>query len=311
MILVFIENKTYLTKVLSYLDEANLPYTTDLEREHEILVVAENSNKVKALIQENVTKKIIFLTELEEPKLIKHMSKNTKSGKNYLLQIRRLFNQCDRIVVTMPSMLKLLKKRCKREIIVLPRELPIINISKSNKDIYEKYHLQKRSKRILIIDYHYEHLDYVHALAGTYPKEQFILLGYQPEYLMSHKNKDLYHTLPKNVVKQKYLDFNLYSDLSKVAWLVIYFYAGELSNCYLDITLLLKRQLLIEYHLYYQDYFVNSKNAYLFGSQEELLLRFKKLMEDRVANLTDNGYDLIAGNTHKKIIQKWAQIITF
>ncbi len=36
MILVLIENRWYLTKVLSYLDELKLPYTTDIEREFEL-----------------------------------------------------------------------------------------------------------------------------------------------------------------------------------------------------------------------------------------------------------------------------------
>ncbi len=311
MILVFIENKTYLTKILSYLEETHLPYTTDLDIEYDTLIIAECSNRIKSFIQQNTSKQIIFLTELEEPKLVKHITKTTKSSKNYLLHFREFCNQCTRIVATMPSMVKWFQKNCKREIVLLPKELPIINISKSNKDIFEKYHLSKRNKRIVFVDYNYEHLDYVTAVAQKYPKYQIILIGYEKEYMMSRKTKEYYHTLPKNVIKQKYIDFNIYSDLCKVAWLVIYFYTTDLDYSYIDITLLFKRQLLLEYHFYYQDYFINSKNAYLFHTIDELLLRLKKIMEERVANLSDSGYDLVAQNSHKKIVERWFQLLTF
>lgn len=310
MILVYIENKVFLTRILSYLDEINLPYTTDLKANYDILVIAEYSSRVKTLVQESEQKRIIFLTELEETKLVKHITKSTKSSKNYLMHFIQLCNQCTRIVVTMPSILKWMKKKCKREILLKPRELPIINISKSNKDIFDKYHISKRSKKVIIVDYNYEHLDYVSAIAYTYPKYQIILIGYEKEYMMSHKTKELYHTLPKNVIKQKYIDLNLYSDFCKISWLVIYFYTSELDSSYLDLTLLLKRQLLLENHFYYQDYFINSKNAYIFQTVDELLLRLKKIIEERVANLTDNGYDLIAQNTHKRILEKWIQMLT-
>lgn len=311
MILVLIENRTFLTKVLSYLDEINLPYTTDIEAEYEVLVIAECSNKVKNFIQERNPKKIIFFTVLEESKILRYSKRQTKTGKNYLLQLQQLCNKCTRIVVTMPAISNFLKKKIKREILTLPRELPIIAISKSNKDIFNQFHLVKRSKKILVIDLYYEHLKEVNILALKYPKCQFILVGYQVEYLLSSKNKEYLHTLPSNVVRQKYFDINLYSDLCKVSWLVVYFYHADLNMQYLDVTLLFKRQLLLENHFYYQDYFVNSKNAYMFQTMEELLLRFKKIMEERVANLTDNGYELITKNQHKEILKSWSQILTF
>lgn len=311
MILVLIEDRAFLTRIVSYLDEINLPYTTDLEAEYEILVIAECSNKVKKFIQERNTQKIIFFTALEESRILKYSKKQTKTGKNYLLHLQQLCNKCTRIVVTMPSIASLLKKKTKREILILPRELPAINISKSNKDIFDKFHLSKRNKKVLIMDLYYEYLEEVSLLALKYPKCQFVLIGYQVEYLLSSKNKERLHTLPNNVVKQKYLDFNLYSDLCKIAWLVIYFHHADFNMHYLDITLLFKKQLLLENDLYYQDYFINSKNAYLFQSKEELLLRFKKIIEERVANLTDNGYELIVKNSHKEILKKCSQILTF
>lgn len=307
MILVFIENRTYLTKVLSYLDELKIPYTTDIHADYETIVFAEFSNKVESLIEENPNKKYILLGELEEKKMLHHLSQNTKIGKKYVLRMKQMCNHCNRIIVTMPSLIPILKKKLKREVVCIPRELPMINISKSNKDIYDKYHLSKKYKQIVIIDYHYSHLDQVTSLALEYPKYQFLLIGYQPEYLLSKKNKELYLRLPSNIISQKYIDFNIYSDLCKVSWLVIFFFDDALDNDFLSITLLFKKQLLMEYHPYYQNYLVNSKNVYLFQNKEELQLRFKKIVENRVSNLTDQGYDLISLSTYKEILKKWNQ----
>ncbi len=310
MILVLIENRWYLTKVLSYLDELKLPYTTDIEREFEILIVAECSNKIKSYIQEHPLKKIIFLAELEEPKWIKNYKKQNKTGKSYQIRFQQFCNMCTRIVVTMPAFKNILKKKTKREIYVLPKELPIVPLVKTNREILQKYHISKKNKCILILDIKYEHLSMVSALAHTYPKFQFLLIGYQAEYLLTKREKKLLYTLPSNVIKQKYIDANIYSDLCYIAWMIVHFYQEEMDFPYLNIPLLLKRQLLIEYHFSYQDYFINSKNTYLFQTIDELQLRFKKLVEERVANLTDNGYDLILQSTHKEILKKWVQILT-
>ncbi len=310
MILVYIENKSYLTKILSYLDELKLPFTTDIERKTEILVIAECSNKIKSYIQEHLFKKIIFLTELEEPQWIKYYKKQNKTGKTYHIRFRQFCNMCTHIIVTMPAFANLLKKKIKREIQILPKELPTIPMVKTNKEILQKYHISRKNKCILILDTNYSHLEAISLLAHTYPKFQFFLVGYRAEYLLTKKEKNLFYTLPHNVIKQKYIDFNIYSDLCYIASIVIHFYQGEMDFSYLNIPLILKRQLLIEYHFSYQDYFVNSKNAYLFQTTDELLLRFKKMVEERVANLTDNGYDLILQSTHKEILKKWEFILT-
>lgn len=311
MILVLIENKKYLTKILSYLDEEHITYTTNPEKKYAYLLIAEISTKIKEFIKENNPKNIIFLTELEEPKIIKYNKKETKTGKNYNLRLHQILNKCMRIIVTMPSISQILNKKVKREIVVIPRELPVINISKSNKDIFEKYHLSKKNKKIIVIDLSYQHLDYIISLATHYSKYQFLYIGYESEYLLSKKNKERLCMIPKNVISIKYIDFNIYSDLCKIAWLVILTNGDEIDQEYLDITLLFKKQLLVEMNLYYEGFFINSKNTYLFQNEEELQLRFKKLIEERVANLTDCAYELIEQNTRKEIVKKYTHYLSF
>jgi len=60
---------------------------------------------------------------------------------------------------------------------VIPNELPIINISRNTKDIYDKYELRKRRKKIIVIDLYYDYLSYMYELGFRYPKFDFIYVG--------------------------------------------------------------------------------------------------------------------------------------
>lgn len=75
---------------------------------------------------------------------------------------------------------------------------------------------------------------------------------------------------------------------------------------YVYITLLFKKQLVIKENKLFEDLF-NSivKMHYTFKSKEDLLLKFKKIVNNRVANLTDVAYFLIKDNTFDEIIKKY------
>ena len=186
----------------------------------------------------------------------------------------------------------------------MEKELPIINISKYNKDIYSKYDISKRKRKIIVIDLDYKNVQTVFELASKYNKYNFIYVGYKPDYLISDKNKDILYHMPKNVTKIKYLDLNIFSDICKVCYLVICFDNINLDINYLYTTMLFKKQLLIKDSVLYDDYFVNSKNSYLFKDKSDLFLRFKKIVDERVSNLSDSAYDLIKNNTNKETILK-------
>lgn len=303
MLLVYIENKNLLTKMLSYLDELDLNYTTDINSNYDTLLIAEPSKKINEFISK-INKNIIFITNLEEYKIIKHHQGKGKNSKNYFINLTKILNRCSRIIVTMPSIKNILEKTVKREIIIIEKEIPIINISKSNKDIYDKYGISKRKKKILILDDNYEYVNYVYELASNYPKFEFIYIGYESTYLLNEKNKELIDVMPKNVVKIKYIDLNIYSDLCKISDINILL-NYDINYEYLYTILLFKKQLLVKESYYYEDYLINSKNSYIFKNKEELLLRFKKIIDERVSNFTEVGYDLIKNNTRKDILKKY------
>ena len=65
MVLIYIENKKLLSKVVSYIENIDIPYTTDFNINFNYLIIGEINDKIIDFIKEKNCK-IIFLTYLEE-----------------------------------------------------------------------------------------------------------------------------------------------------------------------------------------------------------------------------------------------------
>lgn len=302
MILLYMENKNLMAKIITYLDNTKLNYTTDINEEYEFILVADLKQKTIDFIKEKfkLNKKIIFITYLEEDKIYNSFKKNNKNSKIYLKKLYSVLRICYKIITSLPYFKKELSVNIKKTIEIIPREIPIINISKNNKDIYNKYNINKRKKKILLIDLNYKYINECYDLATLYPKYEFIYLGFEPDYNLPLKLKNLLHNIPKNVKKIRNHDLNIYSDLCKISYLVINF-NSDIDINYLYTTMLFKRQLLMIEDNIYDDYFINSKNIYLFDNKDELFLKIKKITSERLANLTDNGYELIRNNNYYEL----------
>ena len=295
MILVYIENKEILTKTISYLENANINYVTDINLEYEYILLAEVNNKILKLMENKKNKKIIFITYLEEENIL-----NNKISE----KLKKLLNKSYKIIVSLPSIKKNLKKVTKNEIVIIEHELPIISISKSNSDIYNKYKISRRKKKIVLFDFDYNNIEIIYELAHQYKKINFVYVGFKPDYLLKEKQKDLLNNMPKNITYIKYYNFNILCDISKISYLIISFNTIDIN--YLYMILLFKKQLLIKENNKYEDYLINSKNSYIFKDNKDLLIRLNKILDNRVSNLTDNGYLLIKNNTFNEITKKYS-----
>ena len=304
MILLYIENKKLLTKIINYIENAGISYTTDLNVEFEYLIIAETSNKVLNFINNDLykNKKIIFITYLEEEKIIINSKKNKLNNE----KLFNLLNKCYKVIVSLPSIKNILKKIINTDIVVIEKELPIINISKSNNDIYNKYKISKRKKKITIIDLNYNNIKIIYELSLKYKKFNIVYVGFKPDYLIKENDLNLLYNMPKNVSFVKYYDFNVISDICKVSHLIINFEELNLDIKYLYMILLFKKQLLMKENILYSDYLINSKNSYLFKDNKDLLIRLGKIIDGRVSNLTDNGYLLVKDSTFNEIVKKYS-----
>lgn len=308
MILVYIEDKDLLTKTILYIENAGLSYTTDLNVEYEYLYIAELSKKVNDLIEKAVenNKKIIFNASLEEIYIYKNRNLNNENSKKYFNILTNTLKKCDKVIVSLPIYKEILKQKISTEIVIIEKEIPIINISRTNNDIYEKYNINKRKRKITIIDLDYNNIDIVNNLAIKYKKYNFVYVGYKPDYLLKENKKDILYKMPKNVTKVKYFDFNILSDIFKISYLIIDFEDIKLDINYLYMIMIFKKQFLIKESDLYTDYLINSKNSYIFKDEKELNLRFSKILDGRVGNLTDNAYELVSNNNFYEIVKKYS-----
>ena len=306
MIFVYIENHSFLTKVIQYLELANIHYTTDLNMDFSYILVAELNSKTLKFIEEHPNKKIIFMTHLEENKILHHFNSNTKRSKIYKKRYHTFLKKCYKLLVSLPYFKELFYGSC-NQIDIIPFELPIINISRNTKDIYSKYDLSKRRKKIMIIDFYYDYITYMYELAYKYPKYDFIYVGYKPIYMLTKKENSILKDLASNITYIPYIDLNIYSDLCKVSHMVIDFSSYLLDRSYLYMTLLLKKQLLIYDNCLYNKFLTPSKHCYFFKTKDELFLRINKIIDERVMNLTEVGYDFVINFTFDEIIKKYRE----
>lgn len=308
MVLVYIENYSFLTKIVYYLKRAGFNYTTDMNLSYDYILIAEINSKTKKLIEEHPDKNFIFITHLEEAKIYNYFNSTSKRSNMYKNKYRKFFNKCYKLIVSLPYFKNLLKNYCMK-IDVIPNEIPIVNISRNTRDIYYKYTLSKRKKKIIIIDLYYKNLNYIYELATRYSKYEFIYIGYASNYLLPKKDRDILYKLPSNIVLISYINEYIFSDLCKVSYMVIDFDSYLLGINYLYISLILKKYLIVYDNLLYKDLFVPSKHCYYFENKNELFLRVDKIINNRVMNLSDVGYDLIKSFTLEEVLKKYRETL--
>lgn len=305
MILIYIEDNKLQGKVISYLDYAKTNYTTNFNDDFTTILIAQINKKTIDLINKYNNKKIIFLTYLIEDKIYLHYNSNNKKNKIIKNNFNNIFNKCYRVITSQECIKKIIEKNIKRNIVVINKELPIINISNANKDIYIKYNIDKRHKKILIIDLNYKYLNDLYKISYLYPKYNFIYIGFKPNYLLKNKDIEILYSLPNNVTLIKYLDLNIYSDLCKISYLIINYENINLDIKYLYLTLLFRKQMIIKNSDYYESFLLDNKNTYIFNNTDELLLRIKKIINERISNLSEEGYELIKNNTFENTAKKF------
>ncbi len=308
MIFVYIENYSFLTKVINYLKYSDISYTADPNIFYSSILIAEINNKTIKLMEDNPDKNFIFITYLEESKIFHHFNSNNKRSRTFRNKYHIFFRKCHKLIVSLPYYKNILKSDCS-DIVIIPQELPIINISRSTKDIYQKYSLNKRKKKIIVIDLHYKNLDYLYNLAIRYSKFEFIYIGYESNYLLTKKYNSILYKLPSNIICFPYIDINIFSDLCKVSYMVIDFDSYLFGSDYIYMSLLFKKYFLLFDNRLYKDLLIPSKHCYYFDSKEELFLRIDKIISDRVMNLSEIGYDLIKNFTFNYIVKKYREYL--
>lgn len=272
--LVYIENKMILIKILALLDMCQIPYTTNQNEYYDTLLITDINNRIIKLMK---NKKAILLTNYIEEKIIRHK----------LL----IPNMPLKMITSMPIL------KDNSNTFFIPPIIPTV-ISKKNKEIYEKYHFIKNKKRIIIFDEYLEFFKDIDLISEKYPKYEIIYIGYKNTKKISFS---------KNIIWLKYIDLKNYNDLCNISDFAI-FYSSPPIN-YLYITILTHTELFMIEKNNYTNYFIASKHYYNFVNTNELITKVNKYLVGRTSSLNDNAYFLIEKNTESNYINSLKKIL--
>lgn len=275
MIFIMIENKNLLSKIVSYFDHAKVKYTTNPNVDYDYYVVAELNQRILKRIKENTSnkKKIIFITYLEEYKIIEFNDSNSVRANTYNNLLNSVLNQCYLVIVSLPSFKSILKKHVKTKIEIVEKETPSLIKFRSNKP-------SKNS--CLIIDTYYSKLERINEIANKFPPNIKII-----------KNCSIFE----------------YMTLVSKNNIIVYCENNIRDHNNLLYIILQKKQLLIKNSVAYNKYFINSKNMYLYNDSKDFIFKLTKILNNKVTNISTDAYLLIKDNNFEKISYKLKEIL--
>ena len=275
MIFIMIENKNLLSKIVSYFDHAKVKYTTNPNVDYDYYVVAELNQRILKRIKENTSnkKKIIFITYLEEYKIIEFNDSNSVRANTYNNLLNSVLNQCYLVIVSLPSFKSILKKHVKTKIEIVEKETPSLI----------KFRTNKPSKNsCLIIDTYYSKLERINEIANKFTTNIKII-----------KNCSIFE----------------YMTLVSKNNIIVYCENNIRDHNNLLYIILQKKQPLIKNSVAYNKYFINSKNMYLYNDSKDFIFKLTKILNNKVTNISTDAYLLIKDNNFEKISYKLKEIL--
>lgn len=294
MNLVYIENKDLLTKIVTYLDYGKIEYTTNINSEFKILIIAQNNRKSLELI--NKAKKVIYLSYLDETKIANSYIKKNKKYISYKNKMIEFFNRCNIVITSLPYLRKMIGIK---KALVIPQENLCIGLCKN-----KLFNLRK--KVITIIDSNYKYLNVCFDLVNKFPNLQYELIGYGTN--LNKREWQLIGDIPSNLKLYKYCNERLLQNYLNNSNLVIFFDNILENSNYLNICLNLKKNILLLSSELCNDYFIDNKNVYLFNTQN-LVKKFNRIISNRVCNLGIEGYNLVKNNTFINLADKFCKLL--
>ena len=108
--------------------------------------------------------------------------------------------------------------------------------------------------------------------------------------------------MPKNIIKKYCTNQKDFEEIIRLSKVVIFNDNILEYFDYLNIIILLNKQLIIKNSDLCDKYFINSKNCYSYNNNEELSKKLEKYLKGDIGNLTYNTSKLIENNNSKEII---------
>lgn len=306
MILVYIENYSLLTKIIEYLDDIKLEYTTnikDYSKCHTLLISTITSRGIN-LMYSMKNKKIVYILYDEELKIFFNMKKYNQNSLNYKSKLYNKLNYCSNIITSNIYFKNVLKEKCSAKFSIIPYENKKLLTRNSLIKTYKLYKINKKKIIITIIDKDYKLINFIYDFVNKHPNITIIYIGYKQDEYLSLNEKEKLKVISKKIIKKYYIEQKELEEIIRISKLVIFNDNILELYDYLNIIILLNKQLIIKNNDLCDNYFINSKNCYLYNDNKELFNKIEKYLKEDIGNLTYNAYKLIENNNYNNIIKK-------
>lgn len=301
MTLIYIEDTNYLKKIIYLFKKSEISFTTNLNDNFDSILISELNNRTLNLVKKYyLNKRIIFWFHLEEIRFCYNYTKQNKSSLLYKNKLFEILSLCTDIVVSLPFFKNLFEKKLRKSIYVIPRINKKI-FSIKTRGLCKKYNLAKNMKKILVIDYNYQYLEWIYSLASNYKKIQFIYIDYTPEFRLTNRKQQLLKNKPSNIKIETIFFEDIFLELLSLSDMVIYL-SDLYDYNYLSSVLLMKKIVFVKNFYAFESFLVNSKNCYIFDSSNELNKKVGKILNNRISNLSEKGYELVKNNNTSQIV---------
>lgn len=281
MVYLNIDDIKLLTKIITYLDYMNIKYTFTLKDDIEYILISNINRKNVSLMEKY---KVIYIAYNDEQNIVNNIDKY------------EVLEKCYKVVVSIEYIKSILKEYIKTDIEVIHKEIPLIKYNKKDTKML-------KNKYIVINDFDLNNLDVIYNLVNKFDYKYY-LIGFNK---LSKKESELYNNLPKKVVKIKYYDYDVYKDLVKNSYMIIDM-NNNIDLKYIQIPILYKKNIIVKDITYYDKYLISNKDIYMYNSERDLLIKIKKIKENRLSNLTEDIYYKISMDNFKNIAVKYSQI---
>ena len=285
MIYINIDDIKLLTKIITYLDLEKIEYTF------------EKNKDIKYAIVSRLDRKSINIIENYKTIFISYNIEYLFAKEEYVNEIKDNLNKCYKVIVSLEYIKKQLNNKINTDIVVIHKEIPLIKYNKRDTRILKK-------KYIVINDLKLKNLKIVEELVEKFDYKYYYV-GYD---ILPKENKKIYDRLPNNVKKIKYFDYDIYKDIVKNSYIVIDL-NEDIDIKYVQIPILLKKNLIVKDIPYYENYLISNKDVYMFNTERELFLKLKKIIDGRLSILTDEAFYKINSDNTKEIAHKYSQIL--
>ncbi len=180
----------------------------------------------------------------------------------------------------------------------------------SRRAFREKYGLREETKAVISVGHYIERkgiLEFA-QLAEEYPDVQFLWFGYTPSNLLTARVKRLLREHPANLRFAGYVPMEELRDAYAGADAFLFMTHEETEGIVLLEAMAMKIPVLIRDIPIYEGWLADGQNVYKASSQEEFSSRLKGMLEGRLADLTEAGYQVAASRNLKAVGEELAAV---